>query len=122
MIIKRRAFLAGLASVFAAPAIVRAESLMPVRSILVPRLPFPCSVAEGDLIVVGVAGMAMGMTISDDTGNVYTVAERGPNGALVYCWAQTDFRLRSVIAKDAPNALLQAAVYAGPFADPPTDP
>jgi hypothetical protein len=40
MIIKRRSFLTGLASALAAPAIVRASSLMPVRGIIVPwRVP-----------------------------------------------------------------------------------
>lgn len=33
MIIERRKFIAGLATLFSAPAIVRASSLMPVRSI-----------------------------------------------------------------------------------------
>ena len=36
MIIQRRAFLGGLLSAFAAPAIVRAASLMPVRAIAAP--------------------------------------------------------------------------------------
>jgi hypothetical protein len=37
MTISRRGLVAGLASLIAAPAIVRAESLMPVKAILVPR-------------------------------------------------------------------------------------
>lgn len=36
MITSRRSFLAGLGSLLAAPAIVRAEILMPVRGIIVP--------------------------------------------------------------------------------------
>lgn len=36
MIASRRSFLAGLGSLLAAPAIVRAEILMPVRGIIVP--------------------------------------------------------------------------------------
>lgn len=35
----RRSFLGGLAAVISAPAVVRASSLMPVRSIFVPRFP-----------------------------------------------------------------------------------
>jgi hypothetical protein len=40
MIIQRRSFLIGLASLLAAPAIVRAESIMPMRAVIIP-LPDP---------------------------------------------------------------------------------
>ena len=36
MIVQRRNFLIGLASLLAAPAIVRAENIMPVRAIILP--------------------------------------------------------------------------------------
>jgi hypothetical protein len=36
--IQRRAFLTGLSSLIAAPAIVRAESLMKVRGVIVPQI------------------------------------------------------------------------------------
>lgn len=40
MVIQRRKFLAGLLSAFAAPAIVRAESLMPVSEwVWIPHIP-----------------------------------------------------------------------------------
>lgn len=39
MILSRRGILTGLASLIAAPAIVRAESLMPVRGIIMPPRP-----------------------------------------------------------------------------------
>lgn len=41
MIIERRAFLTGLISAIAAPAVVRAEILMPVRSIMAPLILTP---------------------------------------------------------------------------------
>jgi hypothetical protein len=37
--IERRSFLKGISALFAAPAIVRAESLMPIRGIIVPIWP-----------------------------------------------------------------------------------
>jgi len=40
MLLARRSFLSGLVSLFAAPVVVRAESLMPVSALHVPKLKF----------------------------------------------------------------------------------
>src|SRR6266516_5529685 len=39
MLTRRRIFIGGVASVICAPAIVRAESLMPIRALIVPMQP-----------------------------------------------------------------------------------
>ena len=46
MLIRRRIFIGGLASVICAPAIVRAESLMPIRALIVPMQPLYAGFVE----------------------------------------------------------------------------
>jgi hypothetical protein len=46
MLTRRRIFIGGLASVICAPVIVRAESLMPIRALIVPMQPLYAGFVE----------------------------------------------------------------------------
>jgi hypothetical protein len=46
MLTRRRVFVGGVASIMCAPAIVRAESLMPIRTLIVPMQPVHAGFAE----------------------------------------------------------------------------
>ena len=46
MLTRRRIFIGGLASVICAPAIVRAESLMPIRALIIPMQPVHAGFVE----------------------------------------------------------------------------
>ena len=46
MLTRRRIFVGGVASVICAPAIVRAESLMPIRALIVPMQPLHAGFVE----------------------------------------------------------------------------
>jgi hypothetical protein len=46
MLTRRRIFIGGIASVICAPAIVRAESLMPIRALIVPMQPIHAGFVE----------------------------------------------------------------------------
>ena len=46
MFTRRRVFVGGVASVMCAPAIVRAESLMPIRALIVPMQPLYAGFVE----------------------------------------------------------------------------
>src|SRR4051794_19534857 len=46
MLTRRRIFIGGIASVICAPAIVRAESLMPIRALIVPMQPIHAGFIE----------------------------------------------------------------------------
>ena len=46
MLTRRRIFVGGVASVICAPAIVRAESLMPIRALIVPMQPVHAGFVE----------------------------------------------------------------------------
>jgi len=46
MLTRRRSFVAGVASLICAPAIVRAESLMPIRALIVPMEPIHAGFVE----------------------------------------------------------------------------
>jgi hypothetical protein len=54
MLTRRRVFVGGVASVICAPAIVRAESLMPIRALIVPMQPVPAVI----VVRKGVSGGA----------------------------------------------------------------
>ena len=49
--LQRRSFLKGVGSLFAAPAIVRIESLMPIRALIVPELIVPEFVPQNLLTI-----------------------------------------------------------------------